>query len=43
MSEREDDKPDPLDLRIASRFLAVIVALVMIMLIAVIGAMWSSL
>lgn len=42
MSDHEDDKIDPLDLRIASRFLAVVVALVMIMMIAVIGAMWSS-
>ena len=40
--EREECRPDSLDLRIASRFLAVVVALVMIMLIATIGAVWSS-
>lgn len=39
---REECSPDPLDLRIALRFLAVVIGLVVIMLIAVIGAMWSS-
>ena len=41
--EREECSTDPLDLRIASRFLAAVVAVLMILMIAAIGAMWSSL
>lgn len=41
--EREECRHDPLDLRIASRFLAAVVAVLLILMIAAIGAMWSSL
>lgn len=41
--EREECRDADLDLRITSWFLAVVIALVMILMIALSGAMWSSL
>lgn len=40
--EREECRESDLDMRIVSWFLGVVIALVLILMIAVTGALWSS-